>query len=274
MAKTELFELESIVEKVFELKSIVEKVFELKSIVEKDFVLQSLITGDIETILGLLTFDDDKTYINSEGLIEDPDWKVRLEGNGTAIQAGRKLILSAFAASSDIAFIEKQEDLRGRVKWKIRFQYKHTGPFGLNNLMQIVIRNSLAVVGLTNNIHWNNVTAKGRLRMNAFGTNVAPNLGYNVQRKDINGITQNEIFIFNQWAGQEVISSIERLSDRYRFIHDELAATAGGTQVTDVFFVNIRAPFTKDFIQIAASARIDNPDSKVEFNFIDLQTVA
>ncbi len=227
----------------------------------------------LATVSDIITFDSDTTYSNGDTLLEDSDWKIRIEGGGTAVQSGGKLILSASGASSDIAFIEKQEDLRARVKWKIRYAYRHTAGFGTNNAGQVSLRNALAVIGLTNSVHWDGSSSEGRIRLISIGDGSAPNLRYALQHKNTGGNSVNDVFVTGQWAGQEVINSIERKSDRYTMVFDEDDVTVAGTITTDILFSNIRVPHDKDFIQIAASPRTNNLDSIIEINFIDLVTV-
>ncbi len=222
---------------------------------------------------GVINFNTDKTYVNGDTLLEDSDWKIRLEGGGTAVQSGGKLILDASGASSDIAFIEKQEDLRVRVKWKIRYAYKHTAGFGSSNSGQVSLRNALAAIGLTNSVHWDVATSEGRVRLLSLGDGSSPNLRYALQHKDTSGGTINDEFVTGLWAGEEVINSIERKSDRYTIIFDENDVTAVGTITTDILFSVIRSPHDKDFIQIAGSPRTDVVDSIIELDFIDLVTI-
>ena len=221
----------------------------------------------------IINFDEDTTYSNGNGLLEDSNWKVRLEGAGAAVQSGGKLILTANGANADIAFIEKQEDLRSRVKWKLRYSYKHTTGFGTSNSGQVSLRNALAVTGLTNSVHWDNASSEGRIRLLSLGDGSSPNLRYVLQSKNTSGGTVNNVFVTGQWAGQEVKNSIERKTDRFTMVFDEDNVTVLGTTTTDILFSNIRAPHTKDFIQIAASPRTDVADSVIELDFIDLVTV-
>lgn len=266
--------VESLIERTVNVESLIERTVNTESLIERTVNVESIIQGRDSSLPAIITFSADVTYSNGDTLLEDSDWKIRIEGGGTAIQSGGKLILSASSLASDIAFIEKQEDLRDRVKWKIRYGYKHVSPFGVNNSGQVILRNALAVIGLTNSIHWDNASSEGRIRLLSLGDGSSPNLRYALQSKNTSGGTINNVFVTGQWAGEDVINSIERKSDRYTIVFDEDDVTQLGTTVTDILFSNMRLPHDKDFIQIAGSPRIDSLDSIIELDFIDLVTIS
>ena len=88
--------VESLIERTVNVDSLIERTVNTESLIERTVNVESIIQGRDSSVPAIITFSQDTTYNNGDGLLEDSDWKIRIEGGGTAIQSGGKSIRFSF----------------------------------------------------------------------------------------------------------------------------------------------------------------------------------